>query len=154
MAGRFVSARDNRIIDQFNKELVEDVIGQNCVLYKINSYNTKTNIYGESLGGGKVYNKPVQLPCIITHEDIDWNVDLFGPDSGQNVTFAFLRNMLIEKCVLPEVGDIVEWNYAYFEINAINENKLLGGDTEKNHDLQAICHMTRRSKINIEKRVK
>ena len=154
MAGRFVSARDNRIIDQFNKELVEDVIGQTAILYKINAYNTKTNIYGESVGSGKNYNKGVQLPCIITHEDIDWNLDLFGPDSGQNVTFAFLRNMLIEKCVLPEVGDILNWNYAYFEINSINENKLLGGDAEKNHDLQAICHMTRRSKLNLEQRVK
>ena len=46
MSGRFVSARDNRIIDQFNKELMEDVIGQTCILYKINAYNTKTNIYG------------------------------------------------------------------------------------------------------------
>ena len=62
--------------------------------------------------------------------------------------------MLIEKCVLPEVGDILNWNYAYFEINSINENKLLGGDAEKYHDLQAICHMTRRSKLNLEQRVK
>ena len=154
MAGRFVSDRDNLIIDQFNKELIEDVIGQTCTIYKINAYNTKTNIYGESVGGGKNYNVGVQLPCIITASDIDWNVDLFGPDSGQNVTFAFLRNMLIEKCVLPEVGDIIDWNYAYFEINSINENKLLGGDAEKNHDLQAICHMTRRSKLNLEQRVK
>ena len=154
MAGRFVSDRDNLIIDQFNKELIEDVIGQTCTIYKINAYNTKTNIYGESVGGGKNYNVGVQLPCIITASDIDWNVDLFGPDSGQNVTFSFLRNMLIEKCVLPEVGDIIDWNYAYFEINSINENKLLGGDAEKNHDLQAICHMTRRSKLNLEQRVK
>ena len=154
MAGRFVSDRDNLIIDQFNKELIEDVIGQTCTIYKINAYNTKTNIYGESVGGGKNYNVGVQLPCIITASDIDWNVDLFGPDSGQNVTFAFLRNMLIEKCDLPEVGDIIDWNYAYFEINSINENKLLGGDAEKNHDLEAICHMTRRSKLNLEQRVK
>ena len=154
MAGRFVSDRDNLIIDQFNKELIEDVIGQTCTIYKINAYNTKTNIYGESVGGGKNYNIGVQLPCVISHSDIDWNVDLFGPDSGQNVTFAFLRNMLIEKCVLPEVGDIIDWNYAYFEINSINENKLLGGDAEKNHDLEAICHMTRRSKLNLEQRVK
>ena len=154
MAGRFVSDRDNLIIDQFNKELIEDVIGQTCTIYKINAYNTKTNIYGESVGGGKNYNIGVQLPCVISHSDIDWNVDLFGPDSGQNVTFSFLRNMLIEKCVLPEVGDIIDWNYAYFEINSINENKLLGGDAEKNHDLEAICHMTRRSKLNLEQRVK
>ena len=154
MAGRFVSQRDSLIIDQFNKELIEDVIGQECILYKINSYNTKTNIYGESVGGGKNYNIGVHLPCVISHSDIDWNVDLFGPDSGQNVTFSFLRNMLIEKCVLPEVGDIIDWNYAYFEINSINENKLLGGDVEKNHDFIAVCHMTRRSRLGLDERNK
>ena len=41
-----------------------------------------------------------------------------------------------------------------FEINSINENKLLGGDVEKNHDFIAICHMTRRSKLGLEERVK
>ena len=33
-------------------------------------------------------------------------------------------------------------------------NNVLGGDAEKNHDLEAICHMTRRSKLNLEQRVK
>ena len=38
--------------------------------------------------------------------------------------------------------------------NSINENKLLGGDTEKNHDFIAVCHMTRRSKLGLDERVK
>ena len=151
MAGRFVSDRDNLIIDQFNKELVEDVIGQTAILYKINAYNTKTNIYGESVGSGKNYNKGVQLPCIITHEDIDWNVDLFGPDSGQNVTFAFLRNKLIEECVVVEVGDIIDWNSGYWEITSTNESQLVGGKTDYKHSVVCNAFLVRISNLNIER---
>ena len=134
--------------------MLEDVIGQTCVLYKINAYNTKTNIYGESVGGGKNYNIGVQLPCVISHSDIDWNVDLFGPDSGQNVTFSFLRNMLIEKCVLPEVGDIIDWNYAYFEINSIIEPQLIAGHQNYRHQIRANAHRIRQSSLQIEERVR
>ena len=113
----------------------------------------KTNVYGEA-EGGKMFKPGVELPCLIEHEDITYNTDEFGPDSAQNVNFQFHRNTLIKKEAAPEVGDIIVWNYAYFEIHSINENKLLGGDAEKNHDLEAMCHMTRRSKLNLEQRVK
>ena len=154
MAGRFWSNKDVDAIDQFNKELVEDVVSTTCDLYSVSVKDTETNIYGEAKGGGKNYKNPVKIPCLISHEDITYQTNELGPSSNQNVSFAFLRNKLVEECVIVEVGDIIDWNYAYFEVNAINENKLLGGDTEKNHDLQATCHMTRRSKLNIEKRVK
>jgi hypothetical protein len=154
VAGRFWSERDNDAIDQFNKELVEDIVKTTCDLYSVSIRDTDVNVYGESAGGGKVYKKPVRVPCLITHEDITYQTTELGPSSDQNVTFAFLRNKLVELNVRPKIGDIIHWNYAYFEINTINENQLLGGDTEKNHDFLAICHMTKRSGLGLEERTK
>ena len=154
MAGRFWSDRDNKAIDQFNKELVEDVVQTTCTLYSVSVEETETNIYGEAKGGGKNYKKPVSIPCLISHEDINYQTTELGPSAGQSVSFAFLRNKLVELNLRPKIGDVINWNYAYFEINSINENKLLGGDVEKNHDFIAVCHMTRRSRLGLDERNK
>ena len=153
MAHRFFSDRDIKTFDKFNKELIDEVIGQKCILYKLELSETKTNVYGEA-EGGKNYQNGIELPCLIEHEDIAYNTDEFGPDSSQNVAFRFHRNTLIEKEAAPEVGDIIKWNYAFFEINSLNENNLLGGDTELNHDVIAQTHLTRPTKVGIDQRIK
>ena len=154
MARKFFSDRDVNVFNKFNKELIDQVVGQTCIVYKISGEETTTNVYGESSGLGKIFENGVELPCLIAADDFDWSQDEFGPDNQQTVTFSFLRNKLIDKNVIIEIGDIVEWNYAYFAIHSINENQLLGGDVDKNHDLIANCHMTRQSKLNVVDRIR
>ena len=160
MPSRFFNEKDINTFDKFNKELVgnlsteqDGIIYQPVVIYKVSAYDTEVNLYGET-ADGKVYKPGVEVTCLVAAEDQTTTTDEFGPDLAQTGVFSFLRQSLVDISYVAEIGDIIDWNYAYFEVNSINENKLLGGDTEKNHDLQAICHMTRRSKLNIEKRVK
>tara|TARA_Y100000356_G_scaffold107848_1_gene94021 strand:+ start:47 stop:514 length:468 start_codon:yes stop_codon:yes gene_type:complete len=153
MARRFFSDRDVNTFSTINKSLMGDVVGTTCIVYKISSEETQINVYGESTGMGKVYNPGVELDALIDSTDFDWNTDEFGPDAQQTVTFSFLRNNLIDKGnVVVEVGDIIEWNYAYFEVDVINENKLIGGNVDQNFDVIAETHMTRLSKLNIIER--
>tara|TARA_B100000131_G_scaffold309859_1_gene340859 strand:+ start:80 stop:547 length:468 start_codon:yes stop_codon:yes gene_type:complete len=155
MARRFFSDRDINTFSTINKSLMGKVVGSTCIVYKISSQETQTNVYGESTGMGKIYNPGVELDALIDSTDFDWNTDEFGPDAQQSVTFSFLRNNLIDKGnVVVEVGDIIEWNYAYFEVDSINENKLIGGNPDQNWDVIASTHMTRQSKLNIVERQK
>ena len=147
MARRFFSDRDVNTFSTINKSLMGKVVGTTCIVYKISSEETQINVYGESTGMGKIYNPGVELDALIDSTDFDWNTDEFGPDAQQTVTFSFLRNNLIDKGnVVVEVGDIIEWNYAYFEVDVINENKLIGGNVDQNFDVIAETHMTRLSK--------
>tara|TARA_B100000287_G_scaffold382783_1_gene388141 strand:- start:6388 stop:6855 length:468 start_codon:yes stop_codon:yes gene_type:complete len=153
MARRFFSDKDVNTFSTINKELMGRVVGTTCIVYKISSEETQTNVYGESTGMGKIYSPGVQLDALIDSTDFDWNTDEFGPDAQQSVTFSFLRNNLIDKGnIVIEVGDIIEWNYAYFEVDTINENKLIGGNVDQNFDVVASTHMTRQSKLNIVER--
>ena len=156
MAGRFLSNRDiSNLIDRANKEVLKNVVGQTCVLYKHEVSEIKTNVYGEAEGGkGKVFQAGITIPCLISSDDITYQTNEFGPDAQQPVTFAFHRNSLIELNASPEIGDILEWNYAHFSIHSINENQLLGGDVDNNHDLIANCHMTRQGKLNFVDRIR
>jgi hypothetical protein len=155
MARRFFSDRDVSTFSTINKSLMGKVVGSTCIVYKISSEETQTNVYGESTGMGKIYNPGVKLDALIDSSEFDWNTDEFGPDAQQTVTFSFLRNNLIDSGnVVIEVGDVMEWNYAYFEVDSIDENKLIGGNPEQNWDVVASTHMTRLSKLNIIERQK
>ena len=157
MPGRYLSQRDRNIFEKFNKELIGDlvnakdgIINQTVIIYKISTYDTETNLYGEA-AGGKVFNPGVQVACIIDAEDFDWNMDEFGPDERQNANFSFIRQSLVDLSFVVEVGDIVEWNWGYFEINAINENQLLGGQQDNNWSVVCTAHRVRSSNLNIER---
>ena len=143
MPGRFLRSRDLNFFDTVNKELIGDpkskkngVINQEVVLYKISTYETQPNLYGES-SSGRVYKNGIKLACIFEAADFDYEITEFGPDLNQDGTFSFLRQSLIDVDFVTEIGDIIEWNYAYWEINEIQENQLIGGMQENNHSV--IC---------------
>ena len=87
----------------------------------------------------KFISQVFNLPCLVDAENFDFNTDEFGPDQRQNVAFAFQRDYLVEVNLRPEIGDIVNWNDGYFEINAFNENQLVGGNTDNNHSIYSNC---------------
>ena len=158
MAGRFVSQKDINLFNTINKELVGDpvnskdgVINQEVVIYKVDVYETTTNIYGES-SSGRTYKKGVKLNCIIDAEDFDFETTEFGPDLNQNATFSFLRQSLIDAGnVVPDIGDVINWNYTYWEVSAINENQLLGGMQENNHSVVLSAYLTEPTRLNIQR---
>tara|TARA_B100000287_G_scaffold402156_1_gene422821 strand:+ start:917 stop:1402 length:486 start_codon:yes stop_codon:yes gene_type:complete len=157
MASRFWPTRDTNLAKRFNDELVgnladgkDGIIGHDVILYRVSTYDTETNMYGES-GGGKVYQAGVKLSCIIEAGDFDWETNEFGPDSRQEVQFHFQRDMLIDVDFRPDIGDIVSWNLGYFEIISTNENQLVAGDYNKNWTISCSGTLTRINSLNIEK---
>ena len=157
MAGRFLPQRDRNFLERINKELVGDlkssndgIINQKIVIYKSSTYDTSTNMYGEAVGG-KNFKKGVQLACIVEASDFDYNTDEFGPDAQQDSQFHILRETLLELNLIPEIGDIVEWNYGFFEVNGILENQLIGGMQENNWSVTLNTHLSRQSFSNMSR---
>ena len=158
MAGRFLPQRDRDFLERINKELIGDlknsndgIINQKIVIYKISTYDTSTNMYGEAGETGKVYKAGVKLFCIVDAGDFDWNTDEFGPDAQQDSQFHILRETLLELSLTPEIGDIVEWNYGFFEVNGILENQLIGGMQENNWSVTLNTHLSRQSFSNMSR---
>ena len=157
MAQRFYSRLDLDTFDKFNKELVGDaaeskdgIIFQQVDVYKISVKDTRTNIYGETVGG-KVFRDGVRINAIVDAADQTTNTDEFGPDVQQNVLFSFLRQSLVDISYVVEIGDVVDWNSGYWEISSISENQLVGGQTDYNHSVICNAFLVRISNINIER---
>jgi len=156
MAQRYYGAKDLATIEKFNRELLgepnisdDGIIDQFVILYRTSVYETDTNMYGEA-SEGKVYQTPVKLPCIVDAEDLNINYDDFGPDTRQNVSFAFQRAYLVEVDLKPEIGDIMKWNSGYFEVDKFNENQLIGGNFDNSHSIVVSAHLTRMPTTNLE----
>ncbi len=121
----FGGARDISLFRTMNKELINDIIQTEIGYYKFVLPDSETNVYGEA--ENKIYYEPLLIPCLITKDDQVWNESDFGSDMTQQMTFAFLRATLVEKDLVPQIGDIVLFNNDYFEFSSIIENQFFVG---------------------------
>ena len=156
-SSRFYSQKDIDTFDKFNKELVGDlstgkdgIIYQPVVIYKISSYDTEVNMYGEA-SDGKVYKDGVQVTALVEADEQTTTTDEFGPDLQQNALFSFVRQSLVDISYVIEIGDIIEWNSGYWEVSSINENQLVGGQTDYKHSVICNTFLNRISHLNIER---
>jgi hypothetical protein len=149
---KFVLGRDVDFFKSIARELVDDVIQNTIVLFKINMNETKINIYGEALN--KTWYPGVELFALIDKEPETARYEGFGLDTDQNITFKLDRWMLEEKGIYPEVGDIINWNEGYFEIDNTNEVQMVGGQSYNNFSIVCETFMVSKSNLNIEEKIK
>jgi hypothetical protein len=155
----FGSVKDFNLFTGIARELIGNVIEQEILYYKFSLDDTQVNIYGE--GMEKVFWTPAKLNCLITRGDQVVTDDDFGPDLTREVSFAFIRQDLVDVNVVPEVGDIVMWHEDYYEVGTVRENQLFVG-RDKSYNLTNYgskfgssvsiivdCHLTRADKLGI-----
>lgn len=158
---RFALQRDIEFFASISKELVDDVVTNTVMILKLDPYNSKTNIYGESLT--KWYRQGVDINAMIDRDLTTADYTEFGPDSGQTVTFRFNKFSLEHKELYPEIGDVIHHNEAYFEISNVREDQLIGGRTGRSenphtdtklekYSIVVETFMIRKSNLNIRPR--
>lgn len=145
---RFVTERDFQFFQHINKEIVIDVVDLPVVLYKIIPDIVSINIYGESTS--KTRYRGINLHALIQYPKTEQQSEGFGFDSNQNVEFRFVRKLLQDVDVYPEVGDIIGYDANYYEIDNVNEVQLIAGRPQFDHSVICAAHLTRRSSLNIE----
>ena len=155
------STRDVSFFRSISRELINNIIEQEVAYYKINLKATDSDVYGESIN--KFFNEPFLINCLITRGDQTFSESDFGPDVTRTMSFAFLRDDLVEDNLVPEVGDIIVWQEKFFEVNQIVENDLVMGKSEQYYfsehlqnygsSISIICnaHLTRPEKVGLNR---
>lgn len=147
---RFIGAEDINYINNITKELVNDVIDTLVDIFKIDKEYTPVDIYGESVNG--YYYYPFKtIACMMAREDEQTTNDAFGINREQNITFTFHRLTLEEINLYPTEGDVIRFNGNYYEIININDNKFLGGQSDKTNKHNIVCNTRTisKKKLNI-----
>ena len=145
---QFVSQRDVDFFDGLNSELIDSIIDTKINVFKVSLHDTEVNLYGESMS--KVFFPGVTVGCLITPEDSAVAMVEYGPDIDQAASFAFHRKTLQTQNLYLEIGDIIEWNSGYYEVNNIIENQFISGQTTHSHSILCTTHLTRKSKLKLE----
>ena len=122
----FGGSRDVSLFRKVNRELLRNVITQQCAIYKFSLEQTTTNMYGEA-SGGRFLEGPYLFNALITVDDATSPVNEFGVDFNWGITVAFLRDDVVEADVHPEVGDVILYQESYFEIDNTNETQYFAG---------------------------
>jgi hypothetical protein len=135
--------------------LVDTVIENTCVLFKVNLNETKINLYGEAMN--KTWHPGVELFVMIDKEPENVQYEGFGPDNTQNITFKFDRLLCEERNTYPEIGDVIYFDSSYYEIDNTNEIQFVGGlpgtNSDRNWSIVCSTFMVSKSNLNIEERI-
>jgi hypothetical protein len=154
----FGGERDAALFRKINKELITDIIDTEIYYYKLILDDSKRNLYGE--GKDKVFYNPVKIPTLVDRTNAEQIFDEFGSSYTRNVNFYFLRDILVEKNVFPEVGDVIVWNDEQHIVDVTFTNQFFagknpdtwdGGDSQ-GYNISIICetHVTRKTQLKLE----
>ena len=148
----FIPQKEFDLINVMNEELIDEIVGQSVDIYKVDVEKTDENIYGESTT--KYYEVGFRVNCLILKNEAEITQDEFGADENQDIEMYFQRNNLSSGSLnfYPEMGDIVDWNDHYWEINGTTEPQLIAGHPGYKHSIVATAHRARLSSLQIEER--
>lgn len=122
----FTGQRDVSLVRKLNRELMGNIITQQCALYQFKLEETKVNLYGEA-AGEKYYDGPFLFNVLISREDQSYSTSDEGVGFGQGIQFYFLRDDLVDANVVPNVGDIVLYQERYYGVQSTVSNQYWGG---------------------------
>ena len=148
----FMPKKEFDLMNSMNEELIDEIVGQSVDVYKINVENTDDNLYGESTT--KYYDVGFRVNCLILYNEPTIEQDEFGADNNATLEMYFQRENLASGSLnfYPEIGDIVDWNDHYWEINGTTEPQLFAGHPAYKHQIRATAHRSRLSSLQIEER--
>lgn len=148
--GRYFSARDRIFVNSINAELLRDIIETIVTCFKVAAGEITTNLYGESsTETGVSFYTGVELVARIERNDPSSDDENFGPDRDQTVVFMLRENSCRDAGYFPEIGDIIEFNNKFHEVDNVVREQLLGGQPDKSHSFILNTHYSRLSKLNI-----
>lgn len=147
--GFFIGDRDFQFFQNITEEFIEDIVEVPVGYYRACPEDTETNIYGESEEGRKLFEKPLELKCLIEPEDQETDDGDFTFNVNRNVTFGFQRERLKEFNLYPERGDFIEFDNDYYEVESIVDNDLLGSQWFYRHSIVIDAHLARNTSVTI-----
>jgi hypothetical protein len=113
---------EETLFNDLGRELIETLIVQNFILYRVNVEETESDFYGEAKQ--KIYKTPITVRARvqITDADIILEGGIRRASKGDMISYVYLQHM-IEGDYEINVGDFIGYEGKYYEIYDAGYNK-------------------------------
>lgn len=114
------------LVRKLNRELMGNIITQQCSVYQFKLEETKVNLYGEA-DAEKYYDGPFIFNVLINRTNEQYAENIEGVQFGQPIEFYFFRDDIKDADVLIRVGDIILYQESYYGVQSTVANQYWGG---------------------------
>ena len=122
----FTTQRDMSLVRKLNRELMGNIITQQCSVYQFKLEETKVNLYGET-DQEKYYDGPFIFNVLINRTNEQYAENIEGVQFGQPIEFYFFRDDIKDADILIRVGDIILYQESYYGVQSTVANQYWGG---------------------------
>ena len=140
MARKFITERELQFISVINKELIQNVVGQEVNYYAV-SERTRTNLYGEAVQ--KIWNPPIAINARVLWENPTVETKDGNLDNKYTAEVYFHTDELNDRNVRPREGDFVEFGQVFFEITSVTHPQIVFGQVQQKIMTKCMCVMSR-----------
>lgn len=146
MSRKFIGRKEVAFIHTVNKELIQNVVGQEVFYYGILADKTTTNdLYNESVN--KAYAPPVKCNALVMYENTQSQIGALPPDAKFNLDIYFHQQEIDERNISPKLGDFVLFDSIMFEIYQVTQSQLIYGMIDQKMMTRCTCGPARKGQF-------
>jgi hypothetical protein len=117
--GSIIVAGGGSVVNNLDSQI--NYSNQKVGYFKIDLYNTKPNLYGES--SEKWYYPPIEVKCLLERGEFTNTDTEYGVDINQTLTVTVSKTEFETTYnFTPEVGDIITDQERFYEVSSINRS--------------------------------
>ena len=115
MARLFLTPREIDFINDINKEVIKDVVGQKIYYYTVRGDVTDIHdVYEEAMD--KIFDPPIELEARVDYSPEQNFANRFGVDEVYTIEVFLHFRDLLDRNLNTKVGDYFSYSSAFFEI--------------------------------------
>jgi len=147
VARLFITPREIDLINDLNKEITKDVIGQVVYFYKTRvDLSQPHDVYDEMTE--RIFDNPVEIDCRVQWNSEEIKQDKFGIDVVRKMeVYIHMRDMLDRNITISE-GDFLQYGTDFFEITTVKDDKVIFGQVEYKTGFVVSAVLARKGLIN------
>ena len=147
MGRKFIGRKEINFVNAINKELIQNVVGQEVFYYAILADKTKVNdLYEEAVT--KIWANPVKCNARVMYENTTEQIGVFPPDAKFNVDVYFHSDELVQRNLAPKMGDFVQFGDLMFEIYTVTRPQIIWGLIEQKMMTKCSCGPARKGQFD------
>ena len=147
MSRLFLTPREIDFINDVNKEIIKDVVGQRIYYYSIRTDVTKIHdVYEEA--PDKVFNPPIEIEARVEYQPEGISTGRFGTEGTYDINVYLHNRDLLDRNIDVRIGDYFSYDATFFEIATVQVESTVYGQIEHAMGVQLLGKQARMGLID------